>query len=160
VDDLNSGGFTRTGYTISGTGLGAHPNFNPQTSIDGTGYLRAFLEDTGTPTTVILTFSSPITALGYDLNPQNFNLGATVNFAIDGTPAGTYTLPGTDVNGFQGFVSTTPFTSLTLSTSSSALHGIDNLEAFAAVPEPAGTAFVVSLGIGAFVLARRRSSAQ
>lgn len=161
VDDLNTGGLTRTGYTISGTGLGAHPNFNPQTSIDGTGYLRAFLEDTGTPTTVILTFSSPITALGYDLNPQGFNLGATVYFAIDGTPAGTYNLPGTDVNGFQGFVSTTPFTSLTLNTTGGdAWHGIDNLEAFGAVPEPAGTAFLVSLGMGAFVLARRRSAAR
>lgn len=159
VDNLDSGGFTRTGYTISGTGLGAHPNFNAQTSINGSGYLRAFLEDSGTPTTVIFTFSSPITAMGYDLNPQGFNLGATVNFAIDGTPAGTYNLPGTDVNGFQGFVSTTPFTSLTLSTTGgSAWHGIDNLEAFVSVPEPAGMALAVSLGIGAFVLARRRNS--
>lgn len=31
VDNLDSGGFTRTGYTISGTGLGAHPNFNADT---------------------------------------------------------------------------------------------------------------------------------
>lgn len=156
LDDLDSGGLSRTGYTISGAGS-FFPNSNAQTTVNGTSYLRALLRNLGTPDPVILTFTSPITALGYDLNPQDFNLGATVNFAIDGTPAGTYTLPASDVSGFQGFVSTTPFTSLTLTTSSgTAFHGIDNLEAFGAVPEPAGTAFVVSLGMGAFVLARRR----
>lgn len=159
VDTLDSGELSRTGYTISGTGA-LFPNSNAATTVDGTSYLRALLRNLDTPTTVILTFTSPITALGYDLNPQDFNLGATVNFAIDGTPTGTYNLPGTDVNGFQGFVSTTPFTSLTLTTAGgNAWHGIDNLEAFGAVPEPAGTALVVSLGIGAFVLARRRSAA-
>jgi hypothetical protein len=137
--------------------LAFFPNSNVQTTIDGTGYVRALLNNTSGGNSVTFTFSSPIRALGYDLNPQGFNLGAAVSFAINGTPTGSYTLPASDVNGFQGFVSTTSFTSLTLTTSAStAWHGIDNLEAFSAVPEPMESALVTGLGLGAFVLVRRR----
>jgi hypothetical protein len=135
----------------------AFPNSNVQTTIDGTGYFRALLNNTSGGNSYTFTFSSPIRALGYDLNPQGTDLGATVAFAINGTPTGSYTLPATDVNGFRGFVSTTSFTSFTISTSAStAGHGIDNLEAFSAVPEPMESALVTGLGLGAFVLVRRR----
>jgi len=133
-DDLNSGTVTRSAFVISGTSLAFFPNANAQTSINGSGYVRFLLDPT---TDGVLTFSAPITALGYDFNPQNFNLGVTVSVAIDGNPATSYNLPATDVNGFIGFVSDTPFTSFVITTAASeAWHGVDNVEAFSVTPVP------------------------
>ena len=85
-------------------------------------------------------------ALGYDLNPQNFNLGATVQVVLDGGTTTSYSLPASDVNGFRGFVSDVPFTTFRVTTGGLAWHGIDNLEAYQPLdildvsPDPRGTA--------------------
>lgn len=130
-----SGVIDRGSYVISGTAQNAFPNFNSQTSIDGSGYLRVLLQ--GSPQNyTTFTFNLTVLALGYDINPQNFNLGASVDFTVDGTLTGSYKLPSTDVNGFVGFVSDTPFTSFEITTTNTdAWHGIDNVEAYSA-PEP------------------------
>lgn len=95
--------------------------------------------------------------MGFDLNPQNFNLGATVLVALDGAPTTSYTLPATDMNGFRGFVSSTPFTTFTISSAGDAWHGADNLEAFsaAAAPEPTRSLLLLA-GFGSLLLRRRR----
>ncbi|MGV3664130.1 MAG: PEP-CTERM sorting domain-containing protein [Prosthecobacter sp.] len=159
VDDMNSGPYTaaalnRGSYVITGEAYGFFPNGNPVNAIDGSGYLRLFLDGTNDTT---FTFSSPVTAFGFDVHPDNFNLsGPTILIAIDGADATSYTLPMTNVNGFRGFVSDTPFTSFTLTTADDALHGIDNFEAYtAAVPEPTRS-MLLFFGVSAFLLRRRR----
>ncbi len=140
VDDMNSGTYTaaalsRGSYVITGEAYGFFPNGNPVNAIDGSGYLRLFLDATNDAT---FTFASPITAFGFDVHPDGTNLvGPTVLVSLDGSPATSYTLPTSNVNGFRGFISDTSLTSFTLTSAVDALHGIDNLEAYtAAVPEP------------------------
>lgn len=158
VDAMDTGTFTRDAFSVTAGGSGAlnaQPNFNLQTSVDGTGYLRLLLNNTGN--SVTFTFNAPVTAFGYDLNPQGFNLGVAVNFVINGTTTGSYALPSTDVNAFQGFVSDTPFTTLTLSTTAStAWHGVDNVEAFSSVPEARDAALASGIGLLVYGIWRRR----
>ena len=162
TDNLDSGSqsagtINRGSYVIYSTDQGAFPNGNPQTAIDGTGYLRVFASNSSGYYTMF-TFNSPTLALGYDINPQPFNLGATIDFSLDGTAAGSYNLPALDVNGFVGIVSDTAFTTFKITTTANtAWHGVDNLEAYSApVPEPS----VVALGVVGFVgvgwLSRRK----
>ena len=147
----------RAGYSISGPVLVAFPNANVQTTIDGSGYFRAILQSS---TTNFFTFSftNAILALGYDLNPQFSNLGASVDFMTNGIFAGTYNLPATDVNGFFGLVSTDPFTTFEITPNNdTAWHGIDNLEAYhATIPEPSPLALGAIGAVVACVSKRRR----
>jgi hypothetical protein len=156
VDALDSGTqvagvIDREGYTISGTAQNAFPNANGTTTIDGTGYVRVLLSGTeGSYTT--FTFDAPIYSFGFDLNPHSSSLGATVSVTIDSVAGATsYDLPVTDTNGFRGFVSDVPFTTFDLHSTSTAWHGIDNVEI--TVPEPTSAAL---LGLGMFVVATMR----
>lgn len=162
TDNLNSGTqvsgvIDRGSYVISGTAQNAFPNNNTQTSVDGSGYLRVLLQGGTSPNYTVFTFNLAVLALGYDINPQNFNLGAPVEITVDGTPAGSYNLPSTDVNGFVGFVSDTPFTSLEVTTTNAeAWHGIDNVEAYS-TPEPSVAALDFVGLFGMLLLGRQWS---
>jgi hypothetical protein len=164
-DDFSSGTFVRTGYTIT-TGapaaLGAFPATGGIFDVDGTPHLVSFVTSTSGHQ-VTFTFSSAIRTFGYDVNPRSTpeassSLGATINFAVNGTAAGSYNLPATDVTEFRGFFSDTPFTTFRMTTAASnGHHGIDNLEGFTTVPEPAETAAVGAVALVAFGLIRRHS---
>lgn len=159
TDNFNTGTMVagvidRDGYVITGTSMVAFPNANAQTTIDGTGYFRAVL---GSTDDYLFTFSNSTYALAYDINPQPSDVGATVNFSLDGSFEGSYNLPSTDVNGFIGFISDTPFTTYEITTpDSSAWHGIDNLEVYS-VPEPSSSALALAGLCGIWVFNRRRS---
>ncbi|MFO1484853.1 MAG: PEP-CTERM sorting domain-containing protein [Verrucomicrobiaceae bacterium] len=158
LDDLNSGTTNRGSYVIGGTSLNAFPNSNVQTSIDGSGYARFLLSNTNNGS---LTFNLPITALGYDLNPQGPNApqayGRTVLVTLDGSPISSYILPAFEGNGFVGFVSDTPFTSYVITTAETdAWHGVDNIEAFSSsVPEPSRILLLLG-GLMGVMMRRRR----
>ena len=158
-DALNTGTLNRTNYTVSGTAQNAFPNGNAATTIDSSGYVRVLLQSASSNYTVF-TFNNPVMALGYDVNPQSFNLGVAVQLTVDGAPAGSYNLPVTDVNGFFGIVATASFTALRVTTTAStAWHGIDNLEAFSATPVPEPSVMALSLfGVASGWLMRRRGS--
>jgi MYXO-CTERM domain-containing protein len=161
-DNLNSGTFVRSGYTIT-TGapaaLGAFPASDSDGDVNGTGFLKSFISQNPTQTQVTFTFSSPVRSVGYDLNSQSSNLGVTVDFILNGTTTGSYTLPVSDVTEFRGIVSTTPFTTFRMTTTATtAWHGIDNLAAYSTVPEPVETMAFGALALTAFGLLRRRSS--
>jgi hypothetical protein len=160
TDDFNAGTLTRSAFTLTQDATGsiaAFPNSNAVNAIDGTGYLRLLLNS---PTDfVTFTFSSPITALGYEVNPHSSTVGVVFSFAVNGTAAGSYSLPATDITEFRGFVSDTPFTTFTLTTAATdSRQGIDNLEAFTSVPEPAAATAGFSLAMLALgpLLGRRR----
>lgn len=149
ADDFNAGSLTRSAFTLTDDTSGSiafFPNENSANAIDGTGYLRLLLN---APTDfVTFTFSSPITALGFEVNPQSATVGVVFSFAVNGTAAGTYSLPATDITEFRGFVSATPFTTFTLTTvASDSRHGIDNVEAFTSVPEPAVATMVAAVAL-------------
>lgn len=163
-DSFSSGTFVRTGYTITSglpSALGGFPSpvsVPEQVNyVDGSPFLLSYISNTSGHQ-VTFTFSSPIRAFGYDVNPRTASLGATVNFAVNGSAAGSYNLPASDVTEFRGFFSDTPFTTFRMTTAaSSAVHGIDNLEGFTTVPEPAETAAVGAVALVAFGLIRRQS---
>ncbi len=142
TDNLNAGTLTRSAFTLTQDATGsiaAFPNSNAVNAIDGTGYLRLLLNDPAD--FVTFTFSSPITALGYEVNPRSVEVGVVFAFAVNGTATGTYSLPATDITEFRGFVSNTPFTTFTITMSATAsFQGIDNVEAFTSVPEPGSAA--------------------
>jgi hypothetical protein len=160
TDDFNAGTLTRSAFALTQDATGsiaAFPNGNPVNTIDDTGYLRLLLDS---PTDfVTFTFSSPITALGYEVNPRSAEVGVVFAFAINGTATGTYSLPATDNSEFRGFVSDTPFTTFTITMSATASwQGIDNVEAFTSVPEPAAATAGFALAMLALgpLLGRRR----
>jgi len=166
-DTFSSGTFARTGYTITGTAgvLGSFPldptsvPQGPATSVDGTFYFKSFIDNSGGQRQVTFTFSSPIMALGYDVNPQPTNLGAQIHFLLNGTITSSFNLPASDVTAFRGFTSSTPFTTFRMTTpTGAAWHGIDNLQAFTTIPEPSETVAIGAVALTAFGLFRRRYS--
>jgi len=166
-DTFSSGTFARTGYTITGTAgvLGSFPldptsvPQGPATSVDGTFYFKSFIDNSGGQRQVTFTFSSPIMALGYDVNPQPTNLGAQIDFLLNGTITSSFNLPASDVTAFRGFTSSTPFTTFRMTTpTGAAWHGIDNLQAFTTIPEPSETVAIGAVALTAFGLFRRRYS--
>lgn len=163
TDDFNAGTLTRSAFALTQDATGSiafFPNANAVNAIDGTGYLRLLLNS---PTDfVTFTFSSPITALGYEVNPHSATVGVVFSFAVNGTAAGSYSLPATDITEFRGFVSDTPFTTFTLTTAATdSRQGIDNVEAFTSVPEPASaTASAALVLLAVAPLLRGRESGQ
>lgn len=139
TDDFDAGTLVRSAFTLTQDATGsiaALPNGNAVNTVDGTGYLRLLLNEPAD--FVTFTFNSPITALGFEVNPHSATVGVVFSFAVDGAAAGTYSLPATDSTEFRGFLSDTPFTTFTLTTAATdSRQGIDNLEAFTSVPEPA-----------------------
>lgn len=173
-DTFSSGTLARTGYSITGTPgvMGAFPldptsvPQGPPTSVDGTFYFKSFIDNNPTQRQVTFTFSSPIMALGYDVNPQAFGgpsipstLGVQIDFLLNGSIASSFNLPATDVTGFRGFTSSTPFTTFRMTTlATHGWHGIDNLQAFTSIPEPSETVAIGAVALTAFGLLRRRYS--
>lgn len=93
--------------------------------------------------TLTLSFASPIGAFGIDIN--TFATGGGAYRAVLNTGDDAFsifeTFPGTGTGQFLGFVSDTPFTSLTLSAGSGFPYTVDTIRygeraAFGAVPEP------------------------
>ena len=133
-DNLDANATNRGFYILSGSSLNAFPNENPVNTIDGSGYAR-FLLEPGRVNNGILTFGSPITALGFDLHPHfSLSLGATVDVAVSGGGTISYVLPVTDVNRFVGFVASAPFSTFTITSVARAWHGVDNIELYSASP--------------------------
>jgi hypothetical protein len=94
---------------------------------------------------ITFTYDTPITAFGFDLNPNPGTLGPgnVITFATS-SGGGTFALPATDSTEFRGFVFDTPFSSFTFtSTSGQPTWGLDNLSGI--IPEP-GTVGLVALG--------------
>lgn len=135
TDNLDTGTTTRVGYTLGGSAL-SFPSLEADTDINGTAHARF---DLGGSDTGLFTFSSAITALGFDINSHPFDIGLGVLVDIDGVETSGYQLPENDEETvFVGFVSDSPFTTFGISPENDwAYHGVDNLEAFIApVPEP------------------------
>jgi hypothetical protein len=133
-----------------GTGL------DPEGDVNGTAYLNAII-DAGDY--VSFTFSDPVIAWGADINPYADTTGNRISIFLDSVERGGYNLPSADVTAFVGFVADAPFTSLFLraqtgATGTLGMHGIDNVEFYAAVPVPATLALMAPF----LVLLRRLRS--
>jgi hypothetical protein len=116
--------------------------------------------------TSTFTFTSPVSAFGIDINTfaatagaysGTLNIGDVVSSAFD-------TFPGTFTGQFLGFISDTPFTSVTISANTGFSYTLDTLvfgdaraiiDANTAVPEPT-TLALMGGGLLALVLQRRR----
>jgi len=110
----------------------------------------------------IFTFLNPITAFGIDINTFATTTGSYDVVLDTGDDALSIfeTFPGTGTGQFIGFVSNTPFTTVTLSANTGFAYTLDTLlygtrEAVAGVPEPATWAMLL-LGFGALGFALRR----
>jgi hypothetical protein len=121
--------------------------------VDGTTLLTLGVN---TGVSVTFTFNRPITAVGFDTRRMQ-NLGDHVEIAVSGTTQSPPVLPL-----FVGYVSATPFTTLTFNRHALATVGdsfsVDNLtfSSSAAVPEPASWAMLIA-GFGLVgAMARRR----
>jgi hypothetical protein len=101
----------------------------------------------------LLTIDLPAgdTAIGFDAGAF-YNALATLTLTAGASSVSTS--PGGNAMGFVGFVSTTPISSVTLSTAQDEGYAIQNIDYVASpVPEPASLG---ALGIGGLVLLNRR----
>ncbi len=155
VDNLNNGTFDRGSYAISTSwNPSSFPSTNPSTTIDGSGY---FFAEVAWGRVATFTFDNAIDAFGFDF--KGWLNDRVVRIAFDGSAGTEYILPNPSIPYFRGFVSDTPFTSVTITDAgSNAFHGIDNIEAFS-VPEPS-RALLLLLGGAALSGRRRRRAAQ
>jgi len=162
TDDLSSGSksgstVTLTDVTISGSGIAFFPNVNNTNRSDGTSYLR-FQVDENRPVT--FTFNTPVTAIGFDINPrsQGVNDMLLVRLDLDQSRSASFSMPSSDITEFRGFVSDSAFTTFTVSDADGAddFYGIDNLVAYSAVPEPSTYAAILGLVcLGGAIACRR-----
>ncbi len=136
---IDFGFFTVTSETLSG--------FDGDVSIVNE-QLGLFPDDAfgGTPS-FTLTFDSPVTAFGAD----TFFINSDLPVTVDGQTFGTATDIGLVGDGFIGFTSPTPFSSVTFGPEFDSFR-LDNLT-FDVVPEPTSLAL---LGLGGLTLLRRR----
>ena len=161
TDNLDSGStsgstITLTDLNITGNSIALFPNANLTNTVDGTGYLRFRLDDRGKDTPLTFTFNDPVTAFGFETNPRSQGINDILLVDIDGVEAQSIAMPATDTTEFRGFVSDTPFTSVTFSNSGSSddFYGIDNLVAYS-VPEPSDYASITGILMFTCVLLRR-----
>lgn len=139
------------GFSVSTTGTAVINPGNASYQVDGSRYLDVNLA----AATLTFTFANAVNSFG-----ANF-------FSLNNNQARTFvTVGGQTFNplplspSFLGFVSTTPFTSVTFSTPTSGgsndQFGVDNVTIGGAVPEPATWALMI-LGMGAVGFAMRRA---
>lgn len=123
--------------------------------VDGTTLLSLSVNTTGI--SVTFTFDNPITAVGFDTRRMQ-NLSDLVLIGLGGQTVSPPVLPL-----FLGYVSTTPFTTMTFTNQAGASVGdgfsVDNLtfSSSAAVPEPASWAMMIAgFGLVGTMVRRRR----
>ncbi len=165
--ELDSPGVTRGAITYSTPQYGqlflnAHPGAAASvlTVVDGTEYLAAWLVNN--PANILtISFSSPVTSWGADINPHSSDVGKSILVSTDRGESYVMYLPSTDKTEFRGFTTTEPFTYVTFDTDASfAYHGMDNVGAHA-VPEPSSFAITGVLAfLGGVVLRRRKNDKQ
>jgi hypothetical protein len=175
------GTFNRTfdGFSVTGQDFGNYvgiatgavsssgPNVPIPTSFTGQNYLT-WANITGNVITLTINFNQATTAFGFDW----FNTDLTDQYNIAVTGSGNYSgppftvVPGaTGTSGFFGLISSTPFTSATITNNFFGGYisdeGMDNFitngqgSANPAVPEPATWAMMI-IGVGATGAAMRR----
>jgi PEP-CTERM motif-containing protein len=130
------------------------PPVLPETDINGTAHLNIF---TNADSSFFLTLDAPATAFGADFGAFNDGAFRTALF-VDGVQLGANWVNG---DGFFGFTTNTPFTTLEFRGIINDVFGIDNVTigTGAAVPEPSTWAMML-MGFGAIGWSmRRRTSA-
>lgn len=164
-DALTSGSTLFNDGFITYSTTGGDPlvtsSFLTSTSPNGLGATNiGFL---GALDTLTLSFASPIGAFGMDIN--TFATGGGAYRAVLNTGDDAFsifeTFPGAGTGQFIGFVSDSPFTSLTLSAESGFAYTVDTIRfgdraAFGAVPEPS-TWLLLLLGFFSVGAGMRRS---
>ena len=118
-----------------------------------------FNADYFVPNIVTITLPGSYTAVGFDFGSL-FTGGATFDVtlgAIGPLTVGTSGSTASGVLGFAGFVSSTPFNTVTLSMPDApAYNSVDNLSYGAAVPEPGSLALLGTGLLGVVGVLRRR----
>jgi hypothetical protein len=174
VDDpsgLTSGPATFAGQN---TGTGFSFFLSDSDGITGEFYSHQ-LSDQSTGNTVLITFATPVRGFSFDSNTWNFAsdpVNNPNNWPTSGTTALTLTTSNSTVLGlstaayagfapapteFNGIISTTPFTSVTLSIPQGQQFQITDFTVAAAVPEPASYAMLLVGLMVVGVVTRRRA---
>jgi hypothetical protein len=130
------------------------------THLNGTAHLMVFT-DFGDALT--FSFDQAITAFGADFREINDHYTRTLAY-VGGQTLDIPGVPGGSVRSFFGFVSDTPFTSVSFRGVANDVYGIDDVTFGAAlrvpaVPEP-GSVALLSLGLVGVAVARRRATAR
>jgi hypothetical protein len=130
-------------FQVGALGIDAPPLGLTAIDVNGTALLAARL-DYLYSTALTFTFAAPVISWGADINPDFNDRGQSVDFVLDGVIQGGYQLPVSDVTGFVGLISDTPFTTMRINKELGvAWHGIDDLAAHAA-PVPATLALLAT----------------
>lgn len=140
--DLDTPGVTRGSVTYS-TPLNGWPKLDVapfddwRSDVNGTPFLAALLHS-DPPHKLTINFAVPVTSWGADVNPNWNDLSDYIWVDTNGADDGSYQLPLADLTEFRGFITNSPFTSMTLSIGYRyGYHGIDNMGAHPVlVPEP------------------------
>jgi PEP-CTERM motif len=129
-------------------------NFLPSTAPNTLGEnVNGFFLGTDSMT---FTFTKPLTAFGIDINTFATATGDYIATTNNGDVINSFfnPFPSFGTGEFIGFSSTTPFTSVTISSPTGIAYTLDTLRA-QAVPEPATLAVFGTLALGAFGVRRR-----
>jgi hypothetical protein len=108
---------------------------------------------------VTLTFASPIVAFGVSFNSFATDHGAYVITTLSGdvVPSAYDAFPGLSTGQFAGFISSSPFSSLTIRSTVPFQFGLDDLIAARPVPEPATLILMAAGGLGLWRRRRREA---
>lgn len=133
------------------------PPLIPETSVNGTSYLAAQL-DNGVESITIDITGQAVISWGADVNPHPFDINSLILVSTNGGDNGAFFLPPGDLSEFRGFIADNPFTQVTFSSAVGfAEHGWDNLGMhLPAVPEPGSGLLLAGLLLG-WALRRARS---